>query len=405
MQDSRATEERQARAARQTRRAAGSARARRTRATAPPSYAYHPLPPSSPNRIEMARRVAKRYGVPILAVLVLVLVSVLAFTAGPTAEDEGLSDEELAILAAQEMGSVPPPNAMSRVASAQPGAVTTGISVVTSPTGAEVSVEFDPVGTSPLDAYALDAGSYFISVSKEGYVPFDTLVFVDLDDINSVYLVLRSEGAFTGAAPGGLEVAPESETAAPARSPLPSPLATRQQPSPGPTPQSAPTRQPETRRTTPPSETVARPSPPPPPAVGELRIGSEPAGAAVLLDGRSVGKTPLALRDLSPGNYEVAFRKEGFVSMSERVTVRAGEQAAVRATLTQPKGEVTVLVRPWGSIYIDGELKRSDTDVQYSTSLPAGTHKVRVAHPSLGSQERTIEVRPGASERIVINLN
>ncbi len=69
-----------------------------------------------------------------------------------------------------------------------------------------------------------------------------------------------------------------------------------------------------------------------------------------------------------------------------------------------PAGAVTVLVRPWGSIYIDGTLHRRDSDVRYTTTLPAGSYRIRAVHPTLGAREEVVQVPAGGSRQVVLDL-
>jgi hypothetical protein len=63
-----------------------------------------------------------------------------------------------------------------------------------------------------------------------------------------------------------------------------------------------------------------------------------------------------------------------------------------------------VLVRPWGSISIGGEVRAQDLDVWYDTELPAGRYRVSAQHPALGEQTRTVRVSPGTTESVVFDL-
>lgn len=340
----------------------------------------------------MVRMFARRYGMYALAALVLGLVAFLAFASGSAEQEAPLSDAELAVLAANERTARP--SGAAGALQGEAAEVRTGLSVISYPTEAMVSVEFEPVGEAPFDAMPLDAGSYFVSVSKPGYVQLDTLVFVDRGRISKIYVMLEPEDGLTGAAGGGIaqvEDVVESRLE-PTRPPESSPSDRQRAVQPPP----AEVQRPEPTRAAPP-EPAAR--------VGGLRVATEPAGATVLLEGRVVGETPLVLGDLRPDRYALVLRKDGHTPYSERVTVNAGDEASLRVTLAPSGGEVTVLVRPWGSIYVNGELRRSDTDVQYSAKLPAGTHTIRVTHPGLGSKEQTVEVTPGGSKHLVIDLN
>jgi hypothetical protein len=70
-----------------------------------------------------------------------------------------------------------------------------------------------------------------------------------------------------------------------------------------------------------------------------------------------------------------------------------------------PTGALSVLVRPWGSIYIDGRLKERNTDVRYSTPLKAGQYVLRVEHPTLGVREQVVEIRNGETQHLVLDLS
>lgn len=95
-------------------------------------------------------------------------------------------------------------------------------------------------------------------------------------------------------------------------------------------------------------------------------------------------------------------------SREARAAPRQPEPAPVATSETvpeQPFGTLEILVRPWGTIYINGELHRSDTDMLYSIQLPPGSHEVRVVHPSLGSAQRTVRVSPESKERLIFSLD
>jgi hypothetical protein len=84
-----------------------------------------------------------------------------------------------------------------------------------------------------------------------------------------------------------------------------------------------------------PMETQPAASPtPPPPTTGTLKISTVPAGAAVDLDGASVGVTPLTLPDLKPGKHTLKVSKSGFKTDGRDVEVTAGETFALDITLS-----------------------------------------------------------------------
>jgi TonB family protein len=198
-----------------------------------------------------------------------------------------------------------------------------------------------------------------------------------------------------------------------------------------------------------------------------VSVVTHPAGATVSLDLDPVGVSPLDRLALEPGTYLLSVTKEGYRSHHELVTVTRGEVPTLHYLLdatgdapdgalesgmgerdaeralaqvhrerqeTEPRGgtiaapdaaapgaavsdpaasdlaasgavgTLAVRVRPWGSIYIDGELHRANTDVAYRVELPAGGHRVRVEHPVLGSATREVEVTGDALQPLVVDL-
>jgi hypothetical protein len=83
---------------------------------------------------------------------------------------------------------------------------------------------------------------------------------------------------------------------------------------------------------------------PPPPAVVEekppltgpasLQVVSRPAGAEVIVDGKSVGRTPLSM-EMSPGSHEVRLSLPGFKGWATTVDVKPGITTRVSGSLEQ----------------------------------------------------------------------
>ena len=67
--------------------------------------------------------------------------------------------------------------------------------------------------------------------------------------------------------------------------------------------------------------------------VGDLSITSTPPGARVFVNGRTVGDTPLILREQRAGSVAVQIASEGFERWSASVQIPAGQVTSVAATL------------------------------------------------------------------------
>src|SRR5712692_6209823 len=74
---------------------------------------------------------------------------------------------------------------------------------------------------------------------------------------------------------------------------------------------------------------------------GGLYITSSPDGSEVLLNGGPRGRTPLTVRELEPGEYEVVLRKEGFQDTQIIATVRSRQISAVSGALSVARPPVT----------------------------------------------------------------
>lgn len=74
---------------------------------------------------------------------------------------------------------------------------------------------------------------------------------------------------------------------------------------------------------------------------GGLYITSSPDGSDVFLNGGARGRTPLTVRELDPGQYEVVLHKNGFQDTQIIVTVKPREIASVNASLSVARPPVT----------------------------------------------------------------
>ncbi|HEX9652800.1 MAG TPA: PEGA domain-containing protein, partial [bacterium] len=159
-------------------------------------------------------------------------------------------------------------------------------------------------------------------------------------------------------------------------------------------------------------------------AVGVLRITSNPAGASVLQNGRHVGKTTYENKSAEPGFYDIIVRLDGYQDYTQRISVTAGQTATVDASLTRkeiavsekpgPKdedrpaltatGTAKILVRPFGSIFIDGKPRLQDSDRQHSEELSTGKHTIRALHPKFGVWEKEITISAGKTVDLRIDF-
>jgi hypothetical protein len=88
-------------------------------------------------------------------------------------------------------------------------------------------------------------------------------------------------------------------------------------------------------RPAPPADRAPAVDPVPVTGPGSLQVVSRPSGAQVILDGRSIGRTPLSIAGISDGTHDIRLDLPGFRGWATTVQVRPGEQTRVAASLEQ----------------------------------------------------------------------
>lgn len=90
------------------------------------------------------------------------------------------------------------------------------------------------------------------------------------------------------------------------------------------------------------------------PRAGELSVRSSPSGAAVWVDGKRIGATPLLRHDVSVGDHRVELRHRGFAPRRRRIHVAHGTHSVLQfelagsSTSGKSGGFVAFLARhPW----------------------------------------------------------
>jgi len=70
-----------------------------------------------------------------------------------------------------------------------------------------------------------------------------------------------------------------------------------------------------------------------PPQTTSLLVDSRPTGAAVTIDGKPSGTTPLTLDSIAPGSYTVRIELAGYRPVTQTIALKAGERGRVAASL------------------------------------------------------------------------
>ncbi len=69
------------------------------------------------------------------------------------------------------------------------------------------------------------------------------------------------------------------------------------------------------------------------------------------------------------------------------------------------KGNIKIVVRPYGDIYINNVQKAKGSNAALNDALAPGIYTIRAAHPALGSWEKRVEVKSGGAHEVLFNFN
>ena len=135
-----------------------------------------------------------------------------------------------------------------------------------------------------------------------------------------------------------------------------------------------------------------------------LKISSNPPGAEIGINGKIVGKTPLQLSDIEPGQVTVTVSKAGFSPVTKSVKLVPFRRTVLSYDLKsiQVAGWLTLTLAPENA---EVKIIGSSEVYQPGMELKEGTYKLEVSAPGHISQVKVIEISAGDDIRIAINLD
>jgi outer membrane protein assembly factor BamD (BamD/ComL family) len=236
------------------------------------------------------------------------------------------------------------------------------LSITTTPDHATILLNRDSVGVTPLRNYRTKAGKYFLRIQKYNYVTLDSVMVFTADQSASLFFSLKAVKSMVPA------VISSETTKGMKESPKPEPVVEA-------------------------------------PKVGAVQIISQPARAEIFLNGQSQGATPRTLQNLTAGDYDILLKKDGYEDFSTTATITGGKVKMVNAPLAALKGTLRVLIKPFGSITIDGVLQKPNVTDWYKTRLAVGTHRVKMETAGLGFLEKTVKIEANKQKELIIDFN
>ena len=136
-----------------------------------------------------------------------------------------------------------------------------------------------------------------------------------------------------------------------------------------------------------------------------LIIRSDPAGAAITIDGQAAGVTPRTFAGLPSGDHRVVLSRDG-VEIVHSVSLGRGETVSVVVPMRQDSGTAgwIAISSPFDvDIYEDGALVGTSRSPRIM--LNAGSHALELVNDETGfRQSGQFQVRPGRVEQIGVDV-
>ncbi|HEY2744760.1 MAG TPA: serine/threonine-protein kinase [Polyangia bacterium] len=136
------------------------------------------------------------------------------------------------------------------------------------------------------------------------------------------------------------------------------------------------------------------------PSGGMLLVVSEPAGAAVFLDGKPTGdRTPTSLRGVKPGAHTVRLSHGSFTDLERVVQLDDGGRQLVDVHLLPRSRTVELATVPAGAVvFVDDELVAGKTPLSFALS-EGDYHAIRIEKPGY----ETVTRRLGPDEKLALD--
>ncbi|MDK2785353.1 MAG: hypothetical protein PWQ80_32 [Thermotoga sp.] len=136
----------------------------------------------------------------------------------------------------------------------------------------------------------------------------------------------------------------------------------------------------------------------------KLSLSSSPSGADVYINGDYRGKTPLTL-NLSPGNYSLTFRKEGYREETRYITLGEGESRSIHIDLKPLRATLRLRTDPVGvDVYIDGRYAGTTSESGLTIVLDPGTYSIRLEKEGYETDSFTVNLKAGEEKEVFRRL-
>ncbi len=138
------------------------------------------------------------------------------------------------------------------------------------------------------------------------------------------------------------------------------------------------------------------------PADGKLRVSSQPLGASLALNGKFIGSTPIEFEVRPDTEQQISLNKPGYERLSQLITLKRGEARELKIPLKPLMGRAVFNIAPDDAkLIINGKLQGYGS---LSMDLPAMKQQINVRKEGYAEVSRTIQPRPGFTQEIYVSL-
>jgi sporulation protein YlmC with PRC-barrel domain len=135
---------------------------------------------------------------------------------------------------------------------------------------------------------------------------------------------------------------------------------------------------------------------------GLVKINSMPAGAAVYIDNKFVGQTPLK-EEIAGGTYDIKLLLDGYQTFARRVTVEKRGNAFINARLSREYGTIAITSTPSNAVvFLDG--KRQGQLTPLELKVEQGKYLVKVMKDQFYAFEEQVIVEQGKTMTVEADL-
>jgi len=146
------------------------------------------------------------------------------------------------------------------------------------------------------------------------------------------------------------------------------------------------------------------------PGKGGIKVSSQPSGADIFLDGRSIDeKTPFEKKNLKVGVYDVEIKYPNYKTAKTRVEIeKEGEIKPVHFRLTGLPAALNIrtINVDGAKVYVDGKSKGiSKNKLLEIPQVSCGEHLIKITKPGYSTYKKIVEIKPNKPEIMKVALS